>query len=113
MNGTDSVDSLTAFFNIPCVMLDAKGGISTYQDPEQIRKFNDSRREAFEAGGAVKANLRGMDATTLGLYAAQITVNWELCRFDGSIERAWRHYYTVAKSENTWKILVSAFQVGS
>ena len=113
MNGTDRVESLTPFFNIPCIMLDAEGTISTYREAEQVREFNDSRRIAFERGGAVKANLRGVDVSTLGPFAAQITVNWELCRSDNSIERAWRHYYSVAQSEGAWKILLSTFQTGS
>jgi hypothetical protein len=58
MAGEDGVDSLAPFFRLPCMMLDAEGAVSTYDELENLRQLNASRRDAFEAGGAVKASFR-------------------------------------------------------
>lgn len=113
MSGSSGIASMTRFFNVPCLMIGAEGSISQYSTPESIQSFNQSRLEAFNAGGATKARLRGCDVTTLGSYCALAVVNWELCRTDGSVERAWRHYYNLLRGPDGWRIVLSAFQVGS
>lgn len=113
INGAERVDALAHFFNVPCTMLSAGGVLSHFSDVGQIRAFNQSRLAAFTEGGAAKAVLRGVDISTLGDHAALVLVNWELYRSDGSMERAWRHYYSVVRTEADWKILLSTFQIGS
>lgn len=113
MNGGSGIASMTGFFNVPCLMIGAEGAIAQYSTPESIQSFNQSRLEAFNAGGATKARLRGCDVTTLGSHCTLAVVNWELCRADGSIERAWRHYYNLLRGQDGWRIVLSAFHVGS
>jgi hypothetical protein len=113
MNGRSDVASMTGFFNVPCLMIGADGAISHYSTPESIQSFNQSRLEAFSAGGATRASLRGCDVTTLGGHCTLAVVNWELSRADGSVERAWRHYYNLLRKPDGWRILFSTFQVGS
>lgn len=113
MNGRSDIASVTVFFNVPCLMVGAEGTISQYSTPESLESFNRSRLDAFRAGGATKARLRGCDVTTLGNHCALALVNWELCRADGSVERAWRHYYNLLRNPDGWRIVLSAFQVGS
>lgn len=113
MSGGSGVASMTGFFNVPCLMIGAEGAISHFSTPESIQSFNQSRLEAFKAGGATKAKLRGFDVTTLGDHCTLAVVNWELARADGSVERAWRHYYNLLRGPDGWRIVFSAFQVGS
>ena len=113
MNGRSPVASMTEYFNVPCLMVGAEGTLSEYSTAESIQSFNQSRLDAFRAGGATKAKLRGCDVTTLGNHCALAVVNWELCRADGSVERAWRHYYNLLLTPEGWRIVLSAFQVGS
>ena len=113
MNGRSPVASMTEYFNVPCLMVGAEGTLSEYSTAESIQSFNQSRLDAFRAGGATKAKLRGCDVTTLGNHCALAVVNWELCRADGSVERAWRHYYNLLRTPEGWRIALSAFQVGS
>jgi hypothetical protein len=113
ISGTSGIASMTMFFNVPCLMIGAEGAISQYSTAQQIESFNQSRLEAFNAGGATKARLRGCDFMTLGNHSALAVVNWELCRADGSVERAWRHYYNLLRGPAGWRIVLSAFQVGS
>lgn len=113
MNGSSRVAALTPFFNVPCLMIGAEGAASQYSTSEQIESFNQSRLDSFRAGGAVKARLLGCDVMTLGNHCALAIANWELCRVDGSVERAWRHYYNLLRGSDGWRIALSAFQVGS
>ena len=113
MSGTSGITSIATFFNLPCLMIGAEGAISQYSTLQQIQSFNQSRLEAFNAGGATKARLRGCDVMTLGNHCSLAVVNWELCRADGSVERAWRHYYNLLRGPEGWRIVLSAFQVGS
>ena len=113
MNGRSPVASMTEYFNVPCLMVGAEGTLSEYSSAESIQSFNQSRLDAFRAGGATKANLRGCDVTTLGKHCALAVVNWELCRGDGTVERTWRHYYNLLLTPEGWRIVLSAFQVGS
>jgi hypothetical protein len=113
MNGHSAVASMTEYFNVPCLMVGAEGTLSEYSTAESIQSFNQSRLDAFRAGGATKAKLRGCDVTTLGSRCALAVVNWELHQADGTVERAWRHYYNLLRKPEGWRIVLSAFQVGS
>lgn len=113
MSGGAGIASMTRFFNVPCLMIGAEGALAQYATPESILSFNQSRLEAFNAGGATSARLRACDVTTLGSHCALAVADWELCRADGSVERAWRHYYNLLRGADGWRIVLSAFQVGS
>jgi hypothetical protein len=113
MRGSSDIAAMTAFFNVPCLTMSAEGTISQYSTSESIHSFNQSRLDAFQAGGATTARLRGCDVATLGNHGALALVNWELCRADGSVERAWRLYYNLVRKPDGWRIVLSAFQVGS
>jgi hypothetical protein len=113
MNRRSGIATMTPFFNIPCLMVGAEGAVTQYTTPQQVQSFNQSRLEAFNAGGATRARVLGCDAMTLGNHAALAVVNWELSRNDGSIERAWRHYYNLVQTADGWRILLSAFHAGS
>ena len=58
MNGRSPVASMTEYFNVPCLMVGAEGTLSEYSTAESIQSFNQSRLDAFRAGGATKAKLR-------------------------------------------------------
>lgn len=73
--------------NIPCPMIGAEGAVTLYATSQQIQSFNQSRLDAFNAGGATRARVRGFDATTLGNHATLAVVNRELSRDDGPVER--------------------------
>ena len=74
MNGRSPVASMTEYFNVPCLMVGAEGTLSEYSTAESIQSFNQSRLDAFRAGGATKAKLRGCDVTTLGNHCALAVV---------------------------------------
>lgn len=113
MSGRDEVEDLTPFFHIPCLMVGADGALNETRSEAEALAFNVSRRDAFKAGNATIARLRGVDVQSQGQHVALATVNWELTRPDQSMERAWRHYYTIRMMDGSPKILVSTFQTGS
>lgn len=113
MNSKEDVASLNRFFHVPCTMVGADGAVSTFRGPDEIQAFNKSRLDLFKKGGAVKAKLRGSDVVTLGTQCALLSANWELCRADDSVERAWRHYYNMVRTSSGWRVLLSTFAVGS
>jgi len=113
MRERSDVQELTRFFHVPCFMISNDGSFSQYNSETSIVEFNRSRYDAFQAGGAAVAKFRGADISSLGPHASTAVVNWELLRPDQTIERAWRHYYTIRRLEDGNKILVSAFQTGS
>ena len=107
------LDDLTGFFRAPCFMVGLDGVTTLYDTPEAIREFNETRLTAFRAGKVAQCRFRGIDQTSQGPHVTLATANWELLRADGSIERAWRHYYTLLRSDAQLQILVSAFQTGA
>lgn len=113
IRGGRSLDDLTGFFRAPCFMVGLDGMATLYATREDIRAFNAGRLEAFRAGGAADARFRGIDLLSQGAFVTLAIVNWELLRADGSMERAWRHYYTLLEAGDRVEILVSAFQTGA
>ena len=113
MGGGSGIATMTPFFNIPCLMIGAEGTVTLYTTQQQIQSFNQSRLDAFNSGGATRARVCGFDSMTLGNHATLAVVNWELSRHDGSLERAWRHYYNLVQCTDGWRIVLSAFQAGS
>ena len=105
--------ALDGFFHIPCFMVSIDGAMTLYAQSADIRAFNQSRLDAFRGGGVRNAMLRGVDLQSQGPHVALATVNWELSRADGSLERAWRHYYTVLTGAGAPAFVVSAFQTGA
>ncbi|WP_137700902.1 hypothetical protein [Marimonas lutisalis] len=115
IRGSEPLTALDGYFNVPCFMVSNEGDLKLYASQEEIRSFNQSRLDAFRAGEAHNASLRAVDVQSQGDHVSLVTVNWELTRQDVSLERAWRHYYTVLASPDVQvpKIIVSAFQTGS
>jgi hypothetical protein len=52
MNGRSGITAMTPFFSIPCLMVGADGAVTQYTTPQQVQSFNQSRLDAFKAGGA-------------------------------------------------------------
>jgi len=115
ISGSNPLSELSRFFNTPCFMVSATGEMDLYATESEVEKFNFSRLVAFRDGGVQHANLRAVDVQSQGPHVSLATVNWELVRKDGSLERAWRHYYTILNEtpDGSPKIAVSAFQLGS
>lgn len=106
---------LDRYFNVPCFMVSLNGAMKLYASRSEITAFNQSRLDAFRAGNVHNASLRAVDVLSQGAYLTLAIVNWELTRADGSLEKAWRHYYTILAGENgaAPMIVISAFQIGS
>jgi hypothetical protein len=113
MRETGDVDSLNVFFHLPCIFVSADGSASVFRVAEDISAFHRPRLELFRKGGVKKSRTKDVDALPLGTRSALVSVSWQLCREDDSIERAWRHSYNVIKTDAGWKILVSTFQAGA
>ncbi len=104
---------LIVFFNFPCFMVSIEGAMKLYASKSEITQFNQSRLDAFTDGGVQNALLRAVDVQSQGQILSLVTVNWELTRADSSLERAWRHYYTILAGTPYPTIVISAFQLGS
>ena len=111
--GRAEVSALTRFFHLPSLMIGIDGGVTLYQAEDEIAAFNAARLASFREGGVAKARIRSVDVLSQGPRAAMAVVNWELLRADDTLERAWRHYYTLALGGPAPKILVSNFQIGA
>ena len=107
---TGSVDEVNQFFHLPCIFVGADGSASLFRVTEDISAFHRPRLQLFRNGGVKRSKTRDFTALPLGTRSALVSVSWELCREDDSIERAWRHSYNVVKTDAGWKILVSTFQ---
>ena len=105
--------ALTPFFHVPYLALGADGAATLSSNEAEIRRFNQSRMDLFIKDRAVRWAFRGCDVLTLGTQSAFVTINWEGYRADGSIARAWRHYYNLARTNAGLKILLSTFSAGS
>ena len=113
IRGDLPLSALDGFFNLPCFMVSVDGAMKLYTSKSEVTEFNQSRLDAFVGGGAQNATLRAVDVQSQGQHLSLATVNWELTRADGSLERAWRHYYTILAGAPKPTIVISAFQVGS
>jgi hypothetical protein len=110
---TGAVDEVNQFFHLPCIFVGADGSISLFRTAEDISNFHRPRLESFRKGGVKKPKAKDFEACSLGTHSALVSVTWEQCREDDSIERAWRHSYNAVKTDTGWKILVSTFQAGA
>ena len=110
---TGNVDEVNQFFHLPCIFVNADGSTSLFRAAEDISAFHRPRLELFRKGGVARPMTKDFDALPLGTRSALVSVSWELCRNDGSVERAWRHSYNALRTDTGWKILVSTFQAGA
>jgi hypothetical protein len=110
---TGNVDDVNQFFHLPCIFVAADGSASLFQVAEDISAFHRPRLALFRNGGVKKPKTKDFAAVPLGTRSALVSVSWELCREDDSVERAWRHSYNCVKADPGWKILVSTFQAGA
>ncbi len=109
------LDALDRFFHVPCFMVSLDGQMTLYASQPEITNFNQTRLDAFRTGGVQNASLRAVDLFSQGQHLSLAVVNWELTKADGSLERAWRHYYTILDNGDIAAptIVVSAFQTGA
>lgn len=110
---TGDVDSLNIFFHLPCIFVGADGSATLFRAAEDISAFHRPRLDLFRKGGVKKPKTKDFDAVSIGTRSALVSVSWELCRADETIERAWRHSYNVISTDAGWRILVSTFQAGA
>lgn len=101
------------FFNAPSFSVGPDGSVTPMMDAKGIDEFNSARLAQFLSDEAPLNSFRGCDAMTLGTQSALVSVNWELRRNDGTMVRAWRHYYNVLRTPVGLRILVSTFSAGS
>lgn len=113
IQGDLALSALDGFFNVPCFMVLVDGSMKLYTSTAEVTEFNQSRLDVFLGGRVQNASLRAVDVQSQGQHLSLATVNWELTRADGSLERAWRHYYTILASAPKPTIVISAFQLGS
>ena len=113
IRGSEQIAALSSFFDANCFMLAVDGTVKSVQSNAEIDAFNEGRLNSFREGRVDQCTFRGVDTISQGPHATIAIVNWELKRSDGSLERAWRHYYTIAHAEDAPRILVSAFQTGA
>lgn len=110
---TGDVDEVNQFFHLPCIFVGADGSTSLFGAAEDISTFHRPRLESFRNGGVKKPKTKDFQAASLGTHSALVSVTWEQCREDDSIERTWRHSYNAVSTDAGWKILVSTFQAGA
>ncbi len=110
---TGDVNEVNQFFHLPCIFVGSNGSISPFSAAEDISTFHRPRLERFRKGGVKKPRTRDFEAVSLGTHSALVSVTWEQCREDDSIERTWRHSYNAVSTDTGWKILVSTFQAGA
>lgn len=113
ITGGGTVDEFDEFFDLPCLMVLTDGTVLNVTTPEALRAFNDERRDSFQGADAAVASLDDIVITDSGGHTAFTSVRWHLHRLDGSLERVWRHAYTLRRTDDGWRILVSAFQSGA
>lgn len=113
IEGSVGCEALNQFFHMPCHMIMSDGQPLDITSTTDLVTFNEQRRAEFLDAGVTQARLCGSDLTTQGSNTALITANWELLRSDGSLERSWRHFYTMIRPAKSWVIVVSAFRTGS
>jgi hypothetical protein len=113
LSGRGDVDELNIFFHLPCIFVGADGSAALLRAAPDISGFHRPRLDLFQKGGVATPRNRDFDVVQMGARSALVSVTWELCRADDSIERSWRHSYNVINTEAGWKILVSTFQAGA
>lgn len=109
---TGDVEEVNEFFHLPCIFVAANGTTSICHSAEDISAFHRPRLRLFRKGGVTTPKTKDFQAASLGTQSALVSVSWEQCREDDTIEMAWRHSYNTIKTDTGWKILVSTFQGG-
>jgi hypothetical protein len=110
--GSD-VSAMTRFFHVPYFAVGADGAVVFNKSEVEIVTFNQTRLAVFQRDRATRWLFRGCDTLALGAKSTLAIVNWEGQHADGTIARAWRHYYNLAHVPDGFKILVSTFSAGS
>jgi len=108
-----NVDEVNQFFHLPCMFIGADGSASLFSAAQDISTFHRPRLDSFRKGGVKKPKIKDFEVIRLGTHSALVSVTWEQCREDDSIERTWRHSYNAVKTDVGWRILVSTFQAGA
>ena len=86
------------------------GAVACYHTMEEVRSFTQTRFDMFWKDKLVHWQRRSYDIITLGPAATVVSINWEVRQDDGPMMRAWRHYYTVVRGPQGWKIVNALFQ---
>lgn len=107
------VGLVTRFFHVPYLAVGPDGAVTVSSSEADIRRFNEGRLAQFLKDQAPRWILRGVDGLSLGTQGVFAIVNWEGQRADGTVARAWRHYYNLVRTAGGLKILVSTFSAGS
>lgn len=112
MESVRDLKELDGFFALPWMVITPDGRSFCHHTYEDLRAFTKTRFDSFAADKLTRWVRRSFDAVTLGASTTLVSINWELSRDDGSLRRAWRHYYMTAKTPDGWKIVMASFQPG-
>lgn len=107
------VTPLGRFVHVPYIAVGADGVATLIASDVEVARFNQTRMDLFRADKIERWYLRGCDPLMLGTQSVLVAVNWEGQRSDGTVARAWRHYYNIVRTADGPKILVSTFSAGS
>lgn len=103
---------LDSFFGLPWMVITPDGKTACHHSMEDLRNFTKTRFDSFAQDKLVRWTRRSYDAITIGAATTLVSINWEVSQADGPLTRAWRHYYMVVKTPQTWKIVMASFQPG-
>lgn len=107
------VTLLPRFFHVPCMFVGPDGSVTVASNEAELNRFNQGRLEQFTKDKAPDWLVRSCDGLTLGTQGVLVIVNWEGHRSDGTTARAWRQFYSLLRTRDGLKILVSTFSAGS
>jgi hypothetical protein len=110
----DSIDGerIAGLYHVPTVTLRGDGSIHCLQSREALAKFFQGVADAYYRDGYRSGRFSKLEVVPMGARSALATMDWELCRADGSVIRQWRQSYNVVRVDKGWQILASTFHAG-
>jgi hypothetical protein len=110
---TADVTTLPRFFHLPSMFVGPDRSVTVVSNEAELNRFNQGRLEQFTRDKAPNWVVRGCDGLSLGTEGVLAIVNWEGRRADGTVARAWRHFYSLLRTSSGLRIVVSTFSAGS
>ena len=109
--GSFSGPRVAALYHVPGIALRGDGSIQSLQSRAEVEGFFQRALDGYRGDGCRAARFKDLDVVPMGGRSALGTVTWELLRQDGSVLRAWRQSYNLARVEGGWQVFASTYHV--
>jgi hypothetical protein len=98
------VEAISAVYEAPLLAV-REGRAIHLPDREAVRQHLAELMKAYQAAGAARADIAGIEVTPLGRSGAVATVRWHVVNEAGALLRDFRTTYHLLRADEAWRIL--------